>query len=285
MSNSILTLPPPRPHARLAYGDDPAQFADLYLPPSSVLPAPAGDQGANGRPTHPVLVMVHGGFWRSVYDLAHVGHLCAALAAEGYAVYSLEYRRLGQPGGGWPGTFLDVASAVEALPAVAATYPLDLGRVAAVGHSAGGHLALWLAGRHRVPSTSDLWAPVETPLRGAVSLAGVVDLRRASGLSVGAGVVDQLLGGRAASLAGRLEAGSPYELLPLGLGVLQVLIHGDRDEIVPLELSRRYATRANSLADTCTLTVLPGLAHFELIDPRSAAWPSVLAAVRTVLDG
>ena len=147
----LLSLPAQAPDARVAYGADPFQFGELRLPP--------------GGGPHPVAVVIHGGFWRAAYSLDHIGHLCEALRAEGVATWSLEYRRIGNSGGGWPGTLEDVAAGVEYLREMGPKHRLDLGRVVVVGHSAGGQLALWVAGRGGV--------------QGVVSLAGVADLRRA----------------------------------------------------------------------------------------------------------
>src|SRR5437762_364288 len=132
----ILSLPPPPADARLAYGGGEFQFGELRVP--------------GGAGPHPALVVIHGGFWRARFDLLHIGHLCAALTAGGVATWSVEYGRLGNPGGGWPGTFQDVAMAAGHLRVIASQYDLDLGRVAAIGHSAGGQLALWLAGCRRL---------------------------------------------------------------------------------------------------------------------------------------
>src|SRR5579872_5792979 len=131
----VLETAAPRADARLRYGPDPLHFGDLRLP--------------GGTGPHPVVVMVHGGFWRARFNLEYAGHLCAALAALGIATWNVEYRRLGDTGGGWPGTLLDVAAAADHLRTLAAPYHLDLSRVVAMGHSAGGHLALWLAARRR----------------------------------------------------------------------------------------------------------------------------------------
>src|ERR1044071_5234016 len=137
---------------RLTYGQDSLQFGDLRLP---------GAAGPN-----PAAIVVHGGFWRSTYGLDYIGPFCEALTASGLATWNLEYRRIGNTGGGWPGTFEDVAAGCDYLLSIAAESNLDLNRVIAIGHSAGGHLAMWLASRKK-------------PLAGVISLAGVVDLRRA----------------------------------------------------------------------------------------------------------
>jgi len=273
MTESIFSLPAPCADVRLRYGDGPHDIADLRLPPA----LPPSPDPADPPPLLPVVVFVHGGFWRAQYDLEHAGHAAAALTAAGFATYSLEYRRVGQPGGGWPGTFLDVARAVDHLAAVAQDYPLDLTRVVAVGHSAGGHLALWLAGRHRVPAGSAVFTPVGVAIRGAVSLGGVVDLRHAYALGTGGDAVIGLMGGVPREASDRYDAGSPFELLPLG--VSQILVHGAADAIVPLVLSERYAARARAAGDACVLRALTGTGHFELIDPRSDAWPHVVESV------
>src|SRR5579864_1380245 len=161
----ILETPPPRGGTRLSYGPDPLHYGDLRLPDR------AGP--------HPVIMMIHGGFWRDRFDLEYAGHPCAALTAAGAATWNVEYRRIGNPGGGWPGTLLDVALAADHLRELAADYGLDLDRVVTMGHSAGGHLALWLAARGRIPAGETLYTPDPLPLRAAVALAGVADLRRA----------------------------------------------------------------------------------------------------------
>lgn len=258
----ILTRPPPPTDLRVPYGPDPNDFGDLRLPPG---PGP-----------HPVLIAVHGGYYRARYGLGYMGHLCADLTARGWATWNVEYRRLGQPGGGWPGTFLDVAAAADHLRALAGQHPLDLARAAAIGHSAGGHLALWLAARHRVPSASPLHAAAPLPIATAVSLAGVVDLRRAAELRLSDAVVHDLLGGTPTNVPDRYAAVSPYDLLPLGPAVRQVLIHGTADTAVPHELSERHAARARALGDDAHLVTLPGVDHFAVVDPRSDAWETVV---------
>jgi acetyl esterase/lipase len=229
-----------------------------------------------------MVVLLHGGYWRARYGLEYFGHAAAALRDERLAVWNVEYRRLGNPGGGYPGTFLDVGRALDALRGLAERFPLDLGRVVALGHSAGGQLALWAGGRHRLPDGNPLASPDPLRLAGAVALAGVVDLRRAWELQVSDAVVNDLLGGSPKEVDARYRSASPIELLPLG--VPQILIHGTDDGSVPLELSGRYYRAALAAGDRCELAVLTGAGHFEVVAPRSAEWQHVLAAVRSLTE-
>lgn len=263
----MLDTPAPPADARIPYGSITHQFGDLRMP--------------RGTGPHPVVVMVHGGFWRARYDLEHVGHLCADLTRRGYAAWSLEYRRVGHVGGGWTGTFEDVAHGMDHLRVLAAKYPLDLKRVAVLGHSAGGHLALWLAGRGRLKPGQALHVPNAFIPKGAVSLAGVVDLERAFTQHLGGGVVESLLGGTPTQVPERYHLASPAALLPLG--VPQVLVHGTADSIVPIEQSVGYHARALSLKDPVRLVSLPGAEHFDVIDPKGERWPQVVEAVASVL--
>lgn len=268
VSEDILTLPAPRANARIPYGAAPEQFGELRLPP--------------GEGPHPVVVALHGGYYRARYGLDYMGHVCAALTAAGAATWNVEYRRLGNPGGGWPGTLLDVGQALDFLRTLAQRYALDLARVVAIGHSAGGQLALWLAGRHGIPTDSPVAEADPLPLHGAVSLAGVLDLRRGFDLRLSDDVIRQLLGGSPAEYPDRYAATSPIELLPLGMP--QVVVHGTEDEHVPYELSQRYYDAARAAGDVADLVTLPGAGHFEVVDPRSREWPQVAEAVRRLLD-
>lgn len=267
MSDDILSRPAPQDAARIQYGPDEWNFGDLRLP-------------TTGGP-HPLIIVVHGGFWRARYDLLYMGHACAALTSLGFATWNVEYRRLGNPGGGWPGTFLDVAAAADFVRELAPTYDLDLARVAATGHSAGGQMALWLAARHRISEESALYAAAPLPLKGAVSLAGVADLRRGCELGLSNGVVEDLMGGTPESVPERYGAGSPAELLPLE--VPQWLVHGTNDANVPYEISKSYYDRALLLGDEATLVMLPGAGHFEVADPQSREWSSVVKALQAAL--
>jgi acetyl esterase/lipase len=260
----LLKLPAPPADHRIAYGTDPNQFGYLRLP--------------KGRGPHPVAIVIHGGCWLARFDLEHTGSMCAALTAAGLATWSIEYRRVGNAGGGWPGTFQDIAAGVDHLRALAGRYRLDLKRVVAVGHSAGGHLALWAAARHRLPPSSTLYRPKPLPLRGVVSLAGVGDLRSFAARTPAAcgDAIPQLVG-----TPENYPQASPIELLRLG--VPQRLINGALDRIVPVETGQQYEAAARKAGGDVRLTVLESAGHFEVVAPQSAAWPVVEQAVLSLL--
>lgn len=263
----LQNLPNPEPTARLHYGDDPLQFGDLRLPP--------------GDGPHPVVVVIHGGCWRSQYNLDHIGALSDALTRSGVATWAIEYRRVGNPGGGWPGTFLDVGAAVDHLRSVAEVHPIDLDRVVAVGHSAGGHLVLWLGARSKLTDPT-IRVDDPLPLKGIVSLAGVDNLRRALEEGVCDDQAAKLVGGTPADVPERYAQGSPIELLPIG--VPQHLINGARDPIVPEAFGRDYAAAGRRAGDSVELTILPDAGHFELIVPTSNEWTKVRDAVLKMLE-
>lgn len=263
------SMPPAGGGLRLSYGPDPNQFGELRLP--------------TNEEQAPVVVVIHGGFWRSAYDLDHIGYLCAAITGLGAATWSLEYRRVGNPGGGWTGTFLDVAAALDFLRTLAREYPLDTRRVVTLGHSAGGQLALWAAGRPRLAPGSPLYCDNPLFVQGAVSLAGVNDLAQGWRLGLSNHAVAELMGGSPAEHPIRYACASPVELLPLG--VPQSLVHGRQDEVVPFDLSEAYARHAQAAGDPVRLLPLEGMGHFAPIDPRSPAWPTVAQAVLQAIGG
>lgn len=208
---------------RLDYGTHPSQFGELTLP--------AG-------PVRGVAVVVHGGFWRQGYGLELGRPLAVDLANAGFAAWNVEYRRVGG-GGGWTATFDDVAAALDLLAGPgqdAAQGSLPLDRVVAVGHSAGGHLATWLAARPGLPPGAPGHRPAVT-LRGAVSQAGVLDLVEAAQRGVGNGAVQDLVGGEPDEVADRYALASPYARVPIGVPV--VCVHGTRDGNVPIRQSER----------------------------------------------
>jgi acetyl esterase/lipase len=260
-------LPRPAADVTLAYGPEPLQFGELRLPP--------------GTGPHPVAVVLHGGCWLAEYDLGYMSALAAELTAAGVATWSVEYRRIGDIGGGWPGTFSDVAAATDHLVRLADRHPLDLTRVVAVGHSAGGHLALWLAARHRLPPDDPLRGETPLPLVGVVALAGIPDLAGYASPDGCGASVPELIGGNPAAVPERLARVSPIELVPLG--VPQVLVAGVEDEIVPLLHARRYAEAARQAGDAVVVLELETAGHFELVAPSSGAWPAVHDAVFKML--
>ncbi|GAA3167930.1 alpha/beta hydrolase [Nonomuraea roseoviolacea] len=211
----------PRRIETLAYGPHPDQVADVTLP-------------VRATGAVPLVMLLHGGFWRAAHDRLHVGVVADALAYEGYAVANVEYRRVGI-GGGWPATFTDVAQAADTLPdMIARSSPgrVDLDRIVYLGHSAGGQLAVWAALRDRLPQGAPGHTAVPPRVAGVVALAPVV------------------------------------------------VVHGDQDEVLPVDLSRRYHASCGA-----KLIEVPGAGHFDLIDPRSAAWLSVLDALHLLTEG
>ncbi len=269
---NVLDRTPPKADHRLPYGSLPLQFGDLRLPKLA--------PGARA----PVMVMIHGGWWQNAYDLAYFGFACEALRAAGVATWSVEYRRVGDAGGGWPGTMADVAAGFEHVAELAKTYPLDVKRVAAAGHSAGGHLAFWLAGRRHIPAGSPLHEPAPKLMpKAVVGLAGAVDLR----LCVELGgtfrftnarpSAESLVGGSPAEVPDRYRAANPGELLPFG--VPQVLLQGTQDQQIPPELPVRWTEAAKRQGDSVRLEILPGADHFDVVDPESKAWPAVMKAL------
>ncbi len=267
----LQALPALPPDHRLTYGEDPNQVGELRLPP--------------GRGPHPVLVLIHGGCWKAEYatmrDLAPMGD---ALKAEGIASWNVEYRRLGQPGSGWPGTYLDIGRAIDHLRHLAPTYTLDLSRVAVLGHSAGGHLAMWAGARQRIPATSALQIPNPLSLRGVINLAGTIDMRENIAhmeAECGDAVVSGMMGGAPPAVPARYREVSANAMVPLG--VQQVLVWGEHENFVPLPLAKRHVDAATTAGDRARLIVVPATGHFETASPRSSAWPTLLNAIRSVL--
>jgi acetyl esterase/lipase len=257
---AVLSRPAPPPDHTGRYGPLPEQVADVRLPPA-------------GAPPRPPVVFLHGGFWRDEFDRGHVGPLAADLALRGYPTVCLEYRRTGKPGGGWPGTFDDVLAGLAALPDLlaGAGAPVPAGSVGAgaavlAGHSAGGQLALWAGGR--------------VPCRGVLALAPVADLGRGYRLGLDGDAVAALLGGGPAEVPDRYAAVDPARLPPPPVPV--VVVHGDRDDRVPVGIGRDYVAAARRAGGRVRLVELPGVEHFAVIDPLSAAWPAVLDALASL---
>lgn len=263
-------LPMPPADHQLAYGDDPNQIGELRLPPR---PAP-----------HPVVVLVHGGCWQpgAARYLAAMGD---TLKSDGIASWSIEYRRLGQPGGGWPGTYLDVGHAIDHLRGLAAPYTLDLNRVVVLGHSAGGHLAMWAGTRQHIDAKSPLFIPRPLPIRGVINLAGTIDMTanisHMEEMCRGP-VVTDMLGGTPTAVPDRYKEVSADTMLPLR--VSQILIWGDHEDYVPQPLAEQYVSAATHAGDRARLVLVPQAGHFETASPFTAAWPIVREAIRSLLS-
>ncbi|OGE75653.1 MAG: hypothetical protein A3C85_00085 [Candidatus Doudnabacteria bacterium RIFCSPHIGHO2_02_FULL_48_21] len=264
---------PPLAQRRVSYGNvvKELQYADLRYPAT---PGP-----------WPVVAMIHGGFWKAEYDMEHAGHLCHALTKTGLATWNIEYRRIGN-GGGWPTTFEDIIDAMNYLGPMAEYYPLDLNKVVVLGHSAGGHLALWLAGARKYPDVLPE-TKLTISLKGVVSLAGVADLQIAWEKRLSNGIVKDFLGGSPDEVPERYGYACPLKRLPAD--TRQILIHGEDDTKVPVGLSMLYKQRAMELQkstgenEPVELRVLDNCGHFELIDPEKEQFAWVRQAIADLI--
>ena len=254
----------PQPSASLAYGEGALQIVDLWLP--------AGDG------PHPTVLMVHGGCWQTeIADRRIMNWIADDLRRRGIAVWNIEYRGVDRDGGGYPGTFLDVAAAADSLRDHAERYHLDLSRLVATGHSAGGHLALWLAARPRLPRDSPLRTPNPIPIHTVISLGGLPDLEEAArppGSGCGTEIIDRISGGRFG------ETSVP-RLAPLG--VEQVLINGRQDRIIPTAYAEGYAGPMRAAGDSVRVRMIDRTGHVELIAPETTAWAQAVAEIERAL--
>jgi len=265
-----MALGGPAPTLHVAYGAAPSQFAELFVP--------AGDG------PFPVALIAHGGCWCKEYaGISQMRNIAGDLQGQGVAVWNIEYRRFDEEGGGYPGMYLDVATAVDLLRSLAAEWRLDLSRVVLVGHSAGGHLAQWAASRARLPRSSPLFVEDPLPVATVISLGGLADLRNEEQLiktSCERDIV-QLAGIASAARPDIFSDTSPVELLPSG--VRTVLIHGEFDTISPLRAGQDYARRAQAAGDQAEVIVLPGGSHFDEVAATSPSWAIVSAQIRKAL--
>jgi acetyl esterase/lipase len=242
-SEDILTLAAPKADVRIPYGSDRNQFIDLRLPKQ--------------KGPHPAAICLHGGYWRARYDLEYLGHIGVVLTGKGIATANVEYRRVGNPGGGWPGTFSDIRAAYQFVVQNAGRYEINPKRVIVLGHSAGGQLALCLAAH-------------EPGLKAAISLAGVVDLQRAYELHLSNDAVVEFLGGTPKAVPDHYREADPMKLT---MTARQWLVHGAEDDIVPPELSREYVK--TKIKENAKLVMIEKAGHFEIVDPRAKAWADV----------
>ena len=247
VSEDILSAAPPPADARIPYGSDHFQFGELRLPKSGQL--------------FPVAMNIHGGFWRAKYDLAHAGHLCAALTAKGIATWNIEYRRVGNPGGGWPGSFEDIRNAYSFISQIAKRYHLDTSRTLVMGHSAGAQLAICLAAHER-------------SVKRVLSLAGVVDLQQAYEQHLSNNAVVEFMGGTPKEVPEHYREADPMKL-SVPKSTTQWLIHGLVDDTVPASFSHSYVQQKKAAGEDAHLLEIAQAGHFDLIDPHSSAWPKV----------
>jgi len=262
----LLARPAPKATARIAYGPDPLQVAELWRP--------------QGKGPFPTVLMIHGGCWRSGLSNLHIMDYAAEdLRQRGFAVWNIEYRGVDRPGGGYPGTFQDVNAAADALLAHAGEFKLKTDKIVVVGHSAGGHLALWLAGRAKLPARSPIADPRRLPIGWVVSLGGVTDLEGAAKDACGPNTLAKLLTG--APAVDPLADISPPRLLPAS--VPRILIYGALDETCPPAMGKSYVDAARAAGDIKAWTyAIPGEGHVEEIAPGSKTWAAVTAGVESV---
>ncbi|WP_258043082.1 S9 family peptidase [Sphingomonas sp. NBWT7] len=264
----LTVRPRPKADATIAYGSDQMQKIDLWRP--------------SGEGPHPVVLMVHGGCWQTkIADRSLMDWIAGDLRDAGIAVWNIDYRGVDRAGGGYPGTFADAAAAADRLATAAQEYDLDLTRVVAVGHSAGGHLALWLAARVKLSSKSPLVAANPLKIAHVVSLGGLPDLEATAASpdnGCGTDVVAKLVG---------TDRADPYadtsvpRLLPLG--VPQTLVNGREDRIIPYRMATDYVARATAAGDRVELVTIPATGHVELVTPDSAAWQDTRRRILALL--
>ncbi len=269
--DDYLALSGPAPTARLAYGSAPSQYAELFRPA--------------GAGPFPVVVLVHGGCWTVEFGgIGQMRNLAGALAAQGIAVWNVEYRRVDEAGGGYPGTYQDMNAALDLLGREAGRHQLDLGRIVAVGHSAGGQLVQWIAGRARIAPSSPLFHPRPLPVRQIISLGGLADLRNEREL------IKSSCGRDTAELAGVASSARPdvfsdtnaADLMPNGSHT--VLITGELDTVSPPRVAHDYAARARAAGDQASVLVLPGASHYDEVAAGSPSFRLILPVIRTALD-
>ncbi len=254
-------FPTVEPHHRYAYGSHAQQFGELTLPETP--------------PPHPVIVLIHGGGYREMYDLRPLGSVVSALAEEGFAVWNIEYRRYGN-GGDYPQMFLDVAAAADYLPQIAAARNLDLSRVISMGHSAGGHLALWLGGRRNIESSSSLFTRESLPIHGVAALAPLAHVTEGAESDLSSDALLAVMGGAPTETPSAYRNGCPAQLLPLNIP--QRIIVGAEDAAM-LDNAKRYIRAASEAGDDARLIVLPGAGHFEIVAVDASEWQDLRRAV------
>ena len=263
----LLARPKPQPTRTVAYGADPNQVADLWLPA--------------GKGPFPTVVMIHGGCWQaSITNRHYMNYAAEDLRRRGIAVWNIEYRAVDQPGGGYPGTFKDVGAAIDRLSIEAPHADISMKRVVVLGHSAGGHLALWAAARYKLPDSSALHWAAPQPIAGVIDIAGIPNLKADTETACGAAVLRKLTGSPTRTRPDVYADTSPAALLPLGPP--QVVIHGAQDGTVPPAVGMAYVQAARAAGDTVAFHSPPG-GHVEEVTPGQPAWEDAAASVQSLL--
>lgn len=268
----LSAIPRPTGAQSIRWGEGATDIADLWLP--------------EGAGPHPVVVMVHGGCWqKAIADRTLMDWMAHALSEEGWAVWNIEYRGVDEAGGGYPGTFLDVGAAADALRGVAGANNLDLTRVTGIGHSAGGHLILWLAARGKLTDGSALKTADPLPFRGVVVSGGLADLEASRPVTLQScldAVYDQLTGPVTEARPDPLADVSPARMLPVGVPFVSV--HGDRDSIAPPALAEQLTGKARAAGDTAEVIIVPQTGHVELVAPGTDAFREQAAALKRFVE-
>lgn len=270
----LLERPRPSGAITIPYGSDPLQVGDLWLP-----------ENPSTTQTIPVVLMVHGGCWQTdIADRSIMDWIAADLASQGIAVWNIDYRGVDRPGGGYPGTFADVAAAADHLRTIAPQYRLDTSRIVAFGHSAGGHLALWLAGRSRLPATSALAGGNPLPITSVIASGALPDIEAALALDNNqctTSAMPALTGTATPERPDPLADTSIPNLLPLG--VRQIFVNASADTIAPPSLATGYAAKADAVGEQIDVVTIPNEGHVELIAPGTRAWAAEVAAIKAEL--
>jgi acetyl esterase/lipase len=266
----IVNLPPLSAGTVISYGPDSLQFAELRIP--------------DGPGPHPVAIVIHGGCFLSFANHHVMDHFCDKLTRAGIATWNLEYRRVDNPGGGWPATFNDIGQGVDYIRAITEKYNLDTNHVVIIGHSSGGYFALWAGSRNKLDQNSQLYCDNPLIPTGVVSLAGLADLRgkvERTKQVCGSDVINMLLGGSIEEVPDRYKNASPVTLLPMG--VEQVVIYGSDDPAVPPEFGQKYVEAGKLAGESIGFIILPSAAHFEMIATQTSSWPIVEASIKSMI--
>lgn len=261
----------PKPTHTIQYGPGKTDVGDLWLP--------------SGAGPHKTVLMIHGGCWqKSVADRTLMDWSADALAKQGFAVWNIEYRGVDEEGGGYPGTFQDVARAADQLRELRVQYSLDLAHVAAFGHSAGGHLAMWLAARPNLKASSALYTPNPLPIDAVLNSGGLADLKASAPVTAAdclSDIMDRLTGPPSAQRPDVFSDTSPARLLPVG--VRMVSVNGANDGIAPPSLGEGWTALARRAGDTAETVIVPDSGHVELVAPGSSAFDAEVAVLKRLL--